>query len=124
MPRQTDDSRRVARVAPGTHGLNCSVCGGNTFVTDSRPDKAHTHIRRRRRCEECGTRFTTVEMPTDLQGTLPTRRELEALKLVAVSLTNQLSRILDKLPEMQHGHVSRRIQGPDVDVWSEPGLDA
>ena len=35
-------------------------CGGDTYVTDSRPQKDGS-IRRRRQCQECGARFTTYE---------------------------------------------------------------
>lgn len=41
--------------------MQCPNCGGENFRTiDSRRAKAH--IRRRRECETCGTRFTTKEV--------------------------------------------------------------
>ncbi len=43
-----------------TEGLTCPSCGGTTGVTDSRPKPAA--IKRRRKCEICGFRFTTIEV--------------------------------------------------------------
>lgn len=39
-------------------------CGGETAVIDSRPgcDDGNYYIRRRRRCETCSEKFTTVEL--------------------------------------------------------------
>lgn len=42
---------------------NCVRCGGKTMVHDSRPT-ATSDLRRRRRCTQCGFRFTTLEIPT------------------------------------------------------------
>ncbi|MDI3318113.1 MAG: transcriptional regulator NrdR [Bacillota bacterium] len=41
--------------------MNCPFCGGPTRVVDSRPSDDGAAIRRRRRCERCGQRFTTYE---------------------------------------------------------------
>ena len=44
--------------------MNCPKCGGMTFVTDSRPNV--DSIKRRRMCEDCKNRFTTVEIDLDM----------------------------------------------------------
>jgi len=45
----------------------CQKCGGQTVVRDSRPNKIDglqfETIRRRRRCLQCGERFSTHEVP-------------------------------------------------------------
>ena len=42
--------------------MRCPFCGDdNTRVIDSRPADENQAIRRRRRCDECGKRFTTYE---------------------------------------------------------------
>ena len=40
---------------------NCPKCGVETFVIDSRPDP-NGGIRRRRKCEACGYRYSTIEI--------------------------------------------------------------
>lgn len=40
------------------------TCGAPTIVRDSRPT-GEGFIRRRRRCDGCGRRFTTLEIPVD-----------------------------------------------------------
>lgn len=42
----------------------CPTCGGHTDVVDSRPSRNVGGVRRRRVCsaEECGHRFTTMEL--------------------------------------------------------------
>jgi hypothetical protein len=41
----------------------CSECGGESSVKDSRP--ASGTIRRRRRCDRCGSSWTTFEVDRD-----------------------------------------------------------
>lgn len=42
--------------------MKCPYCGvENTKVIDSRPADDNSSIRRRRKCEKCGKRFTTYE---------------------------------------------------------------
>lgn len=42
--------------------MKCPFCGlDNTRVVDSRPADDNHSIRRRRKCDECGKRFTTYE---------------------------------------------------------------
>ena len=42
--------------------MRCPYCNStDSRVTDSRPDTEDAIIRRRRVCEQCGAKFTTVE---------------------------------------------------------------
>lgn len=41
----------------------CIYCGGNTQITNSRPQKRLNHVWRRRKCAACGAIFTTSETP-------------------------------------------------------------
>lgn len=43
---------------------NCTKCDGPTFVKDSRKYDLGL-IRRRRECERCGHRHSTLELPCD-----------------------------------------------------------
>lgn len=42
-------------------GLNCQKCGGPTVVVDSRAINGESGIRRRRKCADCGWRFSSYE---------------------------------------------------------------
>lgn len=44
--------------------MDCPVCGGETIVADSR--SFGEFVRRRRRCRECGHRFSTIEIDQEL----------------------------------------------------------
>lgn len=44
--------------------MTCPVCGAKTRITDVRPQVDFN--RRRRRCIECGYRFTTYEVDKDI----------------------------------------------------------
>jgi transcriptional repressor NrdR len=47
--------------------MRCQQCGAmESKVIDSRPSDDGSQIRRRRECEECGTRFTTYESIKEL----------------------------------------------------------
>lgn len=39
----------------------CIYCGGETGVSNSRPQQKNNHIWRRRRCKSCGATFSTQE---------------------------------------------------------------
>lgn len=41
--------------------MNCTFCGGQTKVIDSRTPKDGREVVRRRECLKCGKRFTTRE---------------------------------------------------------------
>ena len=43
--------------------MKCIKCGGATAVLDARPRPTDGATRRRRVCELCGQRFTTLEIP-------------------------------------------------------------
>ena len=43
----------------------CPVCGADSTVIDSRIDP-QGRIRRRRKCEDCGFRYTTLEVFADV----------------------------------------------------------
>ena len=46
------------------HAWTCADCGSNDIACiDSRPN--HDGVRRRRQCQGCGRRFTTVETIAD-----------------------------------------------------------
>lgn len=65
--------------------MDCPKCGGYGIVVDTyiaRPrrrrdgyERQDTHRHRRRECEGCGHRWTTVELPMNSQA----RRVLDAL---------------------------------------------
>lgn len=56
--------------------MNCPKCSSAiTTVTDSRPNVAPVAIRRRRRCEGCGERFTTYEVAAADMLALRTRAD-------------------------------------------------
>ena len=40
--------------------MNCIKCNGSTSVVDSRPQETSA-IKRRRKCSDCGHRFSTIE---------------------------------------------------------------
>lgn len=44
--------------------MTCPICNGKTKVIDSRHEDDST--RRRRECAECGYRFSTIEVDSDL----------------------------------------------------------
>lgn len=48
--------------------MTCPVCGGDTFVIDSK--KKPDTICRRRQCQDCNHRFTTYEVDQDLYNKL------------------------------------------------------
>ena len=58
----------------------CPICVKSTSsnVKDSRPTKysGHEVIRRRRTCEECGGKFTTLELPASLLDDTKLRAEI------------------------------------------------
>ena len=61
--------------------MRCSCCGtGNTRVVDTTTHSAGGAIRRRRQCQNCGYRFTTIEriqvgLPVVVKDGVPPRRE-------------------------------------------------
>lgn len=49
--------------------MDCIYCGGDTSVTNSRPQKRANSVWRRRECQNCHTIFTTTEA-LDLSGSI------------------------------------------------------
>ncbi|MDZ7785767.1 MAG: hypothetical protein U5L95_01430 [Candidatus Saccharibacteria bacterium] len=52
--------------------MQCIYCGGDTSVTNSRPQKRTNSVWRRRECEDCHTIFTSGEH-LDLTGSIVVR---------------------------------------------------
>ena len=91
IDKQLEEQRRVStdpnwppadmvpasyRMKPDGRGLRCYVCGGKELaVKDSRPSL--NAVRRRRRCLDCGAKFTTFEIMSPTQD--DTHRLYEAL---------------------------------------------
>lgn len=48
--------------------MTCPQCGAETHIINSR--KTCDSVRRRRKCCECGCRFTTIEIEQDLLNKL------------------------------------------------------
>lgn len=44
--------------------MKCPVCGGSTGIYNSRPEV--DCVRRSRKCDDCGFRFRTIEIETDM----------------------------------------------------------
>lgn len=77
----------------------CLKCQSRTGVVDSRPALDRTAIRRRRRCNACGFRFSTVEIFVSLEGShglLPT--SLSSVEEGLAAVIEQTDRLL-KLKE-------------------------
>lgn len=53
--------------------MTCPVCGENTQIINSRGDV--DRVRRRRKCRDCGHRFTTIELEADLHRRLSKKKE-------------------------------------------------
>lgn len=49
--------------------MNCVFCGGDTRVTNSRPQQRTNSVWRRRSCIDCSTIFTSTEV-IDLSGSI------------------------------------------------------
>lgn len=76
--------------------MTCPNCGGETYVTDSRPND--DSVRRRRECVEYKNRFSTVEIDTDYYTTLkpPNKRAVQkALQDTYADLTRRIYFILN-----------------------------
>jgi hypothetical protein len=75
----------------------CGLCGGKSIVTDTRP--WHASIKRRRKCQSCDYRWTTIEVPYDLAERLPDlETALTRLSREADVMASQVSAILRHLP--------------------------
>lgn len=66
MSEQQDAVRENADAGPiDAAKYGCPKCSGMTRVTDSRVPAGRDKVRRRRRCVDCGYRFSTVELAVD-----------------------------------------------------------
>ena len=52
----------MGEVWAGVNSFPCPACGGKMSVIDSRPSRSLKAIRRRRKCDACGEKLTTMEM--------------------------------------------------------------
>lgn len=57
--------------------MTCPKCAGRTKVYDCRPDEAGETKTRRRECLECGYRFKTIEIETNLFESIIGRKKHE-----------------------------------------------
>lgn len=74
--------------------LLCGFCGGTTSVSDSRPARGVDGIRRRRRCNNCGERFTTVEFRAEANASL--------LRIIEAEMKTLRTDIIDRLTQAEH----------------------
>lgn len=86
-----------------TEGFICSVCEGTDIVvSDSRPATKMEGIRRRRKCNDCGARFTTFE-----------QRNGEGVR---ESVNNELA-LLAKDMSVFTSSISDRIRAFEQAIW-------
>ena len=64
--------------------MTCVYCGGKTRVIDSRSGEDST--RRRRECEQCKHRFSTVEVDADYYEMFDTKSIQKELKKICAVL--------------------------------------
>lgn len=78
--------------------MKCSKadCDGETHVIDSRPNAEDNMIRRRRKCNVCGERFSTYEITIDPSqlgsNILVTQEEHDALVAARTAVSYVLAR--------------------------------
>ncbi|MFH1291897.1 MAG: transcriptional regulator NrdR [bacterium] len=81
--------------------MRCPVCGNkNTSVVDSRPAEGGFSIRRRRECEKCSYRFSTVE-EIELLDLVVVKRDGTRETYMRDKLENGIKRSLTKRPYTQ-----------------------
>lgn len=68
----------------------CPKCGGKLIVLDSRPDEKNNRVRRRKQCEQCGERITTIEFDTKNMGDVIGK----ATKAAKISLARKITAML------------------------------
>lgn len=78
----------------------CSVCGGDTRVTETRTDP-EGHLRRRRHCTTCAHRFTTYEVRAVRVGFYSATpvADLSNLERVVIAALRDHAAALDGAPE-------------------------
>lgn len=74
--------------------LNCPKCGETGLrCTDSRPTDNNTKIRRRRRCDKCEHRYSTVEiLADDYQRYLELKKIENRLRALCRNTINEIDR--------------------------------
>jgi hypothetical protein len=65
-------------------GMRCTKCPGDTHVIDCRVNKNERHFRRRRKCEKCGHRFTTLERPIGDEYTNLLEKHLRVISRISL----------------------------------------
>lgn len=91
-------SRKVVIPAASGGSFPCPDCGAKTGVKDSRPSLRANGIRRRRKCEGCEKRFTTLEIVREDERwqspqVVATRETVAALLEVVKRLQAQLDSV-------------------------------
>ena len=91
--------------------MQCPTCKNNgSKVIDSRPSDDGKSIRRRRECEQCGTRFTTFER-TEQSAILVVKKNGNREEFSREKLLRGIRRACEKRPipaEVQERGVSSR----------------
>jgi transcriptional repressor NrdR len=78
--------------------MDCPSCDADaTKVVDSRPTEGGSAVRRRRECDDCGTRFTTYER-TEWEGTQVKKRDGEIEAFDRDKLLGGVLRAVEKRP--------------------------
>jgi hypothetical protein len=80
--------------------IHCAKCSASSDVYDSRP----THddlIRRRRKCTQCGRRWSTLEVPKDEWKVV---MELLGPNNRLIQIADDLEEIADRLRKMEITH--------------------
>jgi len=78
--------------------MNCPLCShDNTKVNDTRPSQDGLSIRRRRECNDCGYRFSTLE-ETEILDLTVIKRDGRRENYDKDKLTRGLERSLEKRP--------------------------
>lgn len=81
--------------------MKCPVCNHkNTAVIDSRPAEGDFNVRRRRECEKCHYRFSTIE-EVELLGLMVIKNDGSRESYIREKLENGIKRSLTKRPYKQ-----------------------
>lgn len=80
--------------------MRCAKCDGETKVIDSRPQAYGTGIRRRRKCLECSSRFSTIEIAVnDIHAESKLEKQIEILQTTSNNITAMLETLGYKLKD-------------------------
>lgn len=94
--------------------MKCKKCGGETRVIDSRCNNS-SGIRRRRICEQCGERFTTIEKPkeNEVKDFSYTKEILEKATIRGLAEYLLYGKLYDKNPEDLEERIDKTYEGFD-----------